>query len=348
MECPVCKYPNPQGATHCGMCYEVFNRSAAQAYLHAVKRERRHTQEDQPAPAAAHKSEWVEKAATTFEKIDWTTLGRKLVSYIKRSKNWLIAAAGLALLWTLAGSLLDPGLWYHLFGRKITYAYTDKTPMPYMVGMTQDIKCWSERQGRLDTPMEAYRVEEIGNVVLVKKKTGLKNRFVAALRAREWIQVLNDTQGAASHTLPLTHPSLAEARVIFDKKGTLMDRRYKLSPRLAKALLFLTPAFSPGALRHGRTWTERVEWLDAYNDWKIDWIGTLHGTLGELEPCGRSTCVRLTYQADIRPRLWEAPSWARKATRSVRGQLSTEGTVLFDVNHHALMSNANMVKDINK
>jgi hypothetical protein len=239
----------------------------------------------------------------------------------------------------LARSLLDPNLWYHLFGRNLTYAFSDKTPAAYMVGLSQDIQCWSERQGRLDTPMEKYRVEDIGNVFFEKRKTAQKNRFLAALKPREWIQVIHDAQGTASHDIPLNHPSLIEGRAIFAKKGTLVERHAKLSPRLSKALIFLTPAFPPGPLRHGRTWTEPVEWLDVYNDWKVDWIGTLHASLGELEPCGRGTCARVIYQAELRPRLWDAPSWAGKTARTARGKIATEGTALFDVNAQALVSN---------
>ena len=63
MDCPVCKYPNPPGATHCGMCYEVFNRSAAQAYLHAVKRERLEKEGGHEEPEAVIRSEHVLREA---------------------------------------------------------------------------------------------------------------------------------------------------------------------------------------------------------------------------------------------------------------------------------------------
>src|SRR6266850_803043 len=101
MDCPVCKYPNAAGATHCGMCYEVFNRSAAQAYLHAVKRERRLTEDPPSEPATG-------------------------------------------------------------------------------------VKSWSERHGRLDTPMEHYKIDEIGNVTLQKIKSALKKtpNTVVVVRAK--------------------------------------------------------------------------------------------------------------------------------------------------------------------
>src|SRR5580765_3611541 len=102
MDCPVCKYPNQPGATHCGMCYEVFNRSAAQAYMHAVKRERRQTEEDEPSPKAAIQSEKIlEKADSLFKKIDWVALRATALSLWKRHKPVALIAAGLIGAWIL-------------------------------------------------------------------------------------------------------------------------------------------------------------------------------------------------------------------------------------------------------
>src|SRR5439155_21743194 len=145
---------------------------------------------------------------------------------------------------------------------------------------------------------------------------------------------------SSSHTLPLNHPSLAAARVILNKKGALLERRSTLSPRVAKSLPFLTPRFPPGASRRGQTWEEPVEWIDVYNDWKFHWAATLHWTLGELEPCGDNACARLTYQADLRPQLWAAPSWAAPGVKRAAAQVSlTNGVALFDVRHKRIVSN---------
>jgi hypothetical protein len=230
-------------------------------------------------------------------------------------------------------------LWFFLFGKKLEYAFPEKAPAQYLVILTQDIKNWSERNGRLDTPLEQYKVESFGNVLFERKSNPSKIRRAVTLRAREWFDILRDAQGSVSHTLPLNHPSLARTSVLFDKKGSLVARHYALSPRLAKGLVFLTPKFPAGSLRRGRTWTESVEWIDVYNDWKIYWAGTLRWTLGDLEPCAGGTCVQLTYVADLSPQLWAWPSWAAKAVRHVQANVSAEGTALFDAGHKRLVAN---------
>src|ERR1019366_3268509 len=107
MECPVCKYPNPQGATHCGMCYEVFNRSAAQNYLHAVKRDRRMTEGVPDEEKDVLKTDkLVEKVKAVSESIDWNALAGKgmefsatFISTVKRFKNAFFIGVGTVVLW---------------------------------------------------------------------------------------------------------------------------------------------------------------------------------------------------------------------------------------------------------
>ena len=97
MDCPVCKYPNPQGATHCGMCYEVFNRSAAQAYMHAVKRDRQLTEDPPPAKILSQRESVVERADALVKKIDWEKVAFLGRSWLKRSQKGLWIAVGLGL-----------------------------------------------------------------------------------------------------------------------------------------------------------------------------------------------------------------------------------------------------------
>jgi hypothetical protein len=322
------------------MCYEVFNRSAAQTYLHAVKRERREAEGIPEEPNVTIQSERiVSEAKAVVEKVDWEGLAKTSVSLLKRSQRAFWIGGGLALLWMLASFLFDPSLWFHLFGKKFEYAFTDQAPAQYLVGLKQNIKVWSERQGRLDTPMEEYKIDEMGNVLLEKEKTAAKNQSLILVHVKEWIQILNDNAGATSHAIPKNHPSLANARLIFDEKGNLLERHYTLSPRVAKSLPFMTPRFPKGLLRHGKTWDETVEWLDVYNDWTIHWTGTLHWTLGELEPCGRGTCARLTYTADLQPQFRSGPAWAQRAVHRADANPSTEGEALFDAGNKQLVSN---------
>jgi hypothetical protein len=338
MDCPVCKCPNPPGATHCNMCYEVFNRSAAQAYLQAVKREHRQQEEQKEDPQAVILSEHVvEEAKAVMRKVDWQKLYDTGASLLRRYWKILAGGAGLMVLWMLFSFLFSADLWFHLFGKKLTYAYRDQTPMQYLVGFKQHIKIWSERQGRLDTPIEDQKIDEMGNVIL-EKVPGEKTR-AAYVHSREWIQILNDTAGSASHVIPKNHPSLAGGRIILNEKGVVQERRFVLSPRLGKSLPFLSPRFPQGSLRHHRSWDESIEWLDVYDDWKIYWAGTFHWTLGELEPCGQSTCAELTYTADLVPHLRGSPGWAHGIVKRAEGNFTTDGRALFDYSHKRLADN---------
>jgi len=316
------------------MCHEVFNRSAAQTYLHAAERERLQAQ-GTPRPDIP-KDGILDKAAVAFQTVDWPRLVAALVSLLKRSRRILVIGLGLAGLSMAAGLVRNPNLWFHLLGKKLEYAFPEKAPAQYLIIMAQDIKCWSERNGRLDTPLEQYKVDSLGNVLFEKKKAARKTLRAVTLRAREWIEIRNDARGSSSHSIPLDHSSLAHASVDFEK-GTLLDRHFTLSPRLAKGLPFLTPKFPAGALRHGRTWTEPIEWIDIYGEWKIHWSGTLDWMLGDLEPCPGGSCVQLTYRAHLRPQMWAWPDWAGKAVHQIQANVSGEGAALFDTGHQRLV-----------
>ena len=87
MNCPVCQYPNAAGATHCGMCYEVFNRSAAQTYLHAVQKERRQTEgvPEEPIVADQAGEKWRTKPEASRPKSIGRPLEKLRRSFIKRN-----------------------------------------------------------------------------------------------------------------------------------------------------------------------------------------------------------------------------------------------------------------------
>lgn len=345
MDCPVCKYPNPAGATHCGMCYEVFNRSAADTYLHAVKRE--HQQEQKPeAPVTPPiVSETVNQFMETLKNVDWMGLGQRLLSFLRKLRPALLAVGGLIAFWITISFLFSPGLWYHLMGKKLRYSFSPGEPSLYMVGMTEKIRSWSERGGRLDTPLEEVQVEELGNVFFEPEKGTGNPQTAVHLRVKEWIQIINDARRPSnsgvplSHTIPLNHPSLADIHLALDKKGYMLDHLASQSIRTGKAAAFLTPVFPDHRIRRGQSWKERVEWTDIYNDWKIHWAGVLHWSAGEVAPCSEGNCVRLTYQAEIQPQLWASPAWAAKAVRYIEPQISTEGVALFDAAHKRLASN---------
>jgi hypothetical protein len=310
-----------------------------------VKRERQQSQETQAPVSAPLARGTLDPLLGSLKSVDWEGLRKWLLSLLKRSRPILLIGAGLIVFWAMVSFLFSPALWYHLMGKKLSYAFPAGGASAFRVGVTEKIRSWSERDGRLDTPLEEFQVEELGNVFFEPEKNPAKNQTSVRLRVKEWIQIVHDAKRPStsgiplSRTIPLNHPSLADAHLVLDKKGFLVERRAPATLRTGKVLSFLTPAFPARRMRRGETWTERVGWTDIFNDWKIHWAGTLRWTAGELEPCGEGNCIRLTYQAEVQPQLWSSPAWAAKAVRSIEPQISTEGVALFDAAHKRLASN---------
>jgi hypothetical protein len=326
------------------MCYEVFNRSAADTYLKAMKRERLESQDAAEAASSPVVRETLQELQGTVKNVDWAGLGERLFPLLRKLWPVFLIGAGLIAGGMTIRFLVRPALWYHLLGKKLSYAFPENDSLAFRVGMTEKIRSWSERDGRLDTPLEEFQVEELGNVFLAPEKSSAKDLAAARLRVKEWIQVVHDARRPAgsgmslSHTIPLNHPSLADAHLTLDKKGFLMERPSSGALRTGKAAVFLAPLFPTHRLRRGEEWTERIEWTDIFNDWKIHWAGTRRWAVGELEPCDGGNCLRLTYQADVQPQLWASPGWAAKAGRQIEPQMSAEGVVLFDAAHQRLAS----------
>ncbi len=338
MNCPVCKYSNPAGATHCGMCYEVFNRSAAQAYLQAIRRERGQANPEEEEPRVTIISQRVVGSSPSFwERVDWKGLREQGLATLKQYWKWPALGALVMGAWMLISALLSANLWYHLLGTKLRSAYLEKRPLTYLVGMKQNIKVWSERSGRLDTPMERRSTDEMGTVI-IKKLPGKRN-YTAKVIVREWIQILNDDAGSSSRTIPKDHPSLASGRIVLDPRGGILERRAGNSPRLGKALTFMAAKFPTRSLRLGDTWKEYVEWVDDYEGWQIVWRGSLQWTLGELVPCENAHCAQLSSIAELQPTLRRVPSWARGLTQRVTGKATAQGRAQFGTSQKRLSAN---------
>lgn len=320
------------------MCYEVFNRSAAQAYLQQLRKERRMREEDTGAPSIDIDAA-VQKASAVAEKIDWSGLiaGAQKMGAMIRLPALIIA--GLVTAWIVMHFLISPTVWYRVSGCRLLYSVSSKDPLNYLVGYGMTIKSWSERGGQLDTPLAEFKQDEIGNIAIEPKRSGNKKTQAAAIYAKEWITLVHSSQGNRSVSLPSTHPTLAGTQLLLDKRGRLLERGKVLSPRLGKGIPFLLPKFPDRSLRQETQWSEPVEWVDTFGDWKFYWSGTLRWTLGDVEPCGLDTCVRLTYKADIRPQLWGAPGWAVGGVKRVSAQTTTSGVALFDYRHKRLIAN---------
>jgi hypothetical protein len=92
-------------------------------------------------------------------------------------------------------------------------------------------------------------------------------------------------------------------------------------------------------LHPGSRWTEFAEWTERLGDWKIYWAGTLEWTADTIVPYGRDRCVRLTYTAQLRPQVWDAPAWAKGSLGRPYAETATEGVAIFDPVHGRMVSN---------
>ena len=214
-------------------------------------------------------------------------------------------------------------------------------PSEYLVGMKSDVKSWSERHGQMDTPLEHFKIDEIGNVLLEKSKTGVNKRAhtLVIARAKEWIQISNDTDQPISRAILKKHPSLAEAHILLNIWGNVLERRLTVSPRLSKSVPFLVPRFPAHRVRRGKSWDETVKWLDEFSDWQIAWTGTFHWTIGHQEPCQDNTCTKLTYTAELEPVMKSAPAWAKGTVHDAHATASGSGQAFFDLLHERLVNN---------
>ncbi len=336
MNCPVCKTPNTPGATHCTMCYEVFNRSAAKSYLHAVRRERMMNEKEKTP--SLNLEPFFSQLGAGLRKFDVLAAARFLMGFLLNYRQGLGLAAGAFVAVVFIFLFHSPAVHFKVFGSRLAYTFSEKQPARYLVSFHTDLRSFSERQGRLDTPLPSPTVDDIGTV-LVQKKRSSKGQLYLAASALEWIQIPQTSEGKRSQSIPLNHSSLAPVAAKLNKRGVILERRVALSPRLAKSFVFMLPVFPVKAQHRGQTWSEPVEWVELAGDWKIYWAGRLKWTLEDQVPCGQDTCEHLRYRADIKPQIWGGPAWAMEGARRLRFSSDANGEAFFDARHGRLLSN---------
>jgi hypothetical protein len=344
MNCPQCKYPNPQGVTYCQMCYEVFNRSAADRYLHAQKRARMQREGGLPETPAAHDSapaptysNGSARVVSTKERVDWARVFSTLRSIANQTigvwlrqhqKPVLIVVGSLALLFAILWGT-TPTRRFQIFGSRLDFAVTPKSPTKYLAGLHCEWRTWSERDGRLDTPLETEERNEMGMVELNA------SRFIrlagsdlqdVSLQPREWII----SQGAASQAVPLNHPSVKAEHLSLNRKGRFVNRAKDLSPRLGRVSSQLFPRWDNRVRKTGDAWEEPVEWVGVFGDWKINWKGKMHWRFEGMETHQNVLCLKMSYRGDVAPSLWATPDWAKGAVHRIFFNGTTSGTAFFD------------------
>ncbi len=342
MNCPKCKYPNQPGATYCGLCYEVLNRSAADAYLRGIQRERLQAQrQNERSNRIKGLGDMLSDAGEVAKQVDWRGIssgGMSLARRYRKGLAWALAALALvaAVYWMHSSPFLQ-----NLVGYRLEYRFSRKKPIKFLVEFENQGKSWSERQGHLDTPLPSWHITQLGNVMLqTVKEDSQKGETRVGIRPQEWIEIAYHDDQGQSRSIPLDHPSVAPASVLLDRHGTVRQRDASPSVRLGKSVQFLMPAFPKGAMRRGRHWSEPVQWVESFGDWRIAWSGELDWTLLNEELCGADACAHLLYHARVQPQLRQVPDWAKGHVGGARYDGSAEGDALFDSSREQLFANS--------
>jgi hypothetical protein len=274
------------------------------------------------------------------QNINWKGLVEIATPFFKRYAWAMGLGAAFVATAFLISILASPATRFMAFGGHLGYS-TDWPAKKYLIEFQTSVNLFSERQKRLDTPLEQFQVDNIGNVLTEKQeKRSSDKRIHIDITPQEWIEIKRRGDHSESQTLPLTNPTLTKIAVILDHRGMVVQRSAAFSPRLAKSLYFLMPRFPRGSVPRQSTWTEPVQWMDQIDEWKILWTGTLHWTMVGLTDCGSDTCEQLEYQADLKPSLAGAPSWAAGAIQRIYFRGTTSGLVLFNSHRDSLSSNS--------
>src|ERR1035438_80071 len=133
------------------MCYEPFNRSAADSYIRSMRQQRYETQRRETH--ASYDGQWgafFNKSAELLNELDWGGVVHRLWQIFVRYKKFLgIAAAALAILIAIV-VLHSPSVRFRAFGHQLTFSFSAQHSNQYLVGFQTDFKSWSEWNHQLD------------------------------------------------------------------------------------------------------------------------------------------------------------------------------------------------------
>jgi hypothetical protein len=340
------------------MCYEVFNKSAADRYYHEQKRARREGGESIPEPAASTPSngkplmpnvppdippDMPEAASPRIlresgPRIDWAAHGHRVLgsaeTFFRTHRKVLIQAVCLVLVGFGFLRFTSRDTRLKIFGGRLEYAFPSRSPQDYLVVHRMDIKSWSEIEGRLDTPLPAILQDEIGTFALAAE-TPQKRVQQVVLHPKEWMV---SRAGVVAQSLPTGHASLKPLVTTLEYRGSV-QKRDNVTTRLGRAGVFLLPRWPSGSFRPGDTWTEPVEWMDRVGDWAILWRGKLNWKLVRMESREGVPCFKLSYRGDVQPFLKSAPAWAKGHIGKVSFKGTLTGEAYYETRRRRLQSN---------
>jgi len=253
----------------------------------------------------------------------------------------------LPILLMIAGILtIVVGLAYHrspmtrlrLYGVTLEEPVASSGPANFLLGWRSHVKSWTEHAEHLDTPLADETMDET-STLLVQRLPGTSTENVVQVKPKEWIRSVKNASGFTNQVIPLNHPSIATATLLFDKQWTLLERREGAAWRTGRALQFLIPKFPKGLVRPGSTWKEHLEWTEVMSDWRLGWRADLQWVLKDFDTCYGDPCAQLAYSASIEPVLLQEPFWSKGASRDIRFSGQAHGEALYNVKEKFVISN---------
>ncbi len=323
------------------MCYEVFNRSAADSFLRSARRERLLHEKERGGTGLPSETETLQQSLNrisghlkeTLPPLDWKEGVRQAreFAFPYRKPLWTLAGvlAALALFfWSASGHW-----WTRVVGLKPVYRFADHRPVRYLLTFSSDFKAWSERSENLDTALSHVRIDELGNFELRAAAQKKSKRLEA--RAREWIVIQRDTTHGTQQSakIPISHPSLKGGSLALDAKGRISERNFPSNVRMGRALHFLTPDWPAKRLTPGDTWTSSVSWVEQIQDWKVFWSGSVDWTFNGVQ-AGNADVLTFSGRMHVKPHIWDSPPWAKGQTKAARFSAPPgEAFLVFDARH---------------
>ena len=339
MNCPKCKSPNPPNAEFCSLCQESFKKhrhSAADTYLRAMAkaRERERGKEGKPA---VQPDEAAEPAKPFIPWLDIAVAGKAL----RQAGTWIVRyrrplgmlLAGLCL-FLFIETAMDPATRFRWLGSRLTYNFAGP-PVTYIAGSAHELTRWSERAGQMDTPLGDIKIEEIGTVSV--QAQGAKKKSSVEIQCRNWLVNILRAKKTASRLLAPGSEDLASSFIELDKHGRILRRRQGPSIRVAKSAAFLAPALPNRRLKEKSAWTDTADWIDTLDGWTFRWTAERRWLAAGVEPCGENTCVRLVYEAWLKPQIVNQPAWMTGSKWRL-ARLQGTGEVLFDTARHEVLA----------
>lgn len=335
MNCPKCNTPNPQGALYCQMCYEILMHDASRQYrqaAHQLRRTRQKEAEQSSGPSFS------KELAEAIQALPWKAGIRTLKDFFIQNRQGFLMGGGLIVAGVGLSIYCSPLTRLHLYGTRLEYRLPKQPTLRYLVGLHTDMQIWTERAAEIGLRVSSMQSDETGSVTM-RLTSATRERQILAVNPQEWIALERIGETLHSQRIPVGHPSLAPGKVLLDRHGEVIRRIGTQSTRLGRSLLFMMPAWPQGTKRAGRRWEEPIQWVEPLGDWKIFWRGKLRWMVEDFESCNEASCIRLTYQADLTPAIWESPGWAQGLVRSVHYSGNNHGEALFSNRERRLLSN---------